>query len=706
MQDNVLQKKVQSILTIKEKKRQSSAAQHFMKGARNFLIQYNSQVENIIDIDGIKKEYENEFKDRVSVTIKRAQQSKKDEQTVKGTVMKVAFFAGAATFAIYAVHRKLSSITNNLKNGLFGDIVRYSDQKLTSFEQVNTWVKNMVRFDFTKIMIKLTDRLVFGAIFPCIRLLVDLIDDMFNGNTYEDQNTFEFILNQLAVTAAQRVAEKSTLFNIIEIFGITIHKAVTHRPDLHKFLKLGKEAVQALKEGGATTEQAYKNQGTYTQRKAGLLFYYDQVVTDDFRNRVQDGEGQQVHLGTDSHAGGLQWNAVQTTVSRWNREAVQKYAGAYADAVRTDVLHNVIDPYAEGFRSGFETMLKERMGHEVDMVGTTWDSLFDNLVYTGPQPLKMLDKAHTMLQTNTPLLAKTSPIYNKLMGQYQWLHSQCQGNKTSFKNWAEIHYFHSVVVAFVFGAVEAEALNNSFYNNYMRNRSADAGKSFLQIRAEGLELGMPKLESSYSRALKSIYGGSYDVGQFVSEMTKNGGIFDKWANGQDIFLPLSEENIYKQFKIGKLLTAVRLFTSDKQSYSQLMSIGSVVSENTNVRVVNVDQTSQQGTSITQRISEAGASGQSVVGRTTIGNIANNQTNVDLCIRIHHSYKRLYNVTKSKRKERETVLNSIKEKMKYFLPIVRKKTYQERVQQRSASSGSYDAWSDTQSWMEEQGLVVD
>jgi hypothetical protein len=32
--------------------------------------------------------------------------------------------------------------------------------------------------------------------------MVDLIDDLFNGNTYEEQNTFEFILNQLAATAA------------------------------------------------------------------------------------------------------------------------------------------------------------------------------------------------------------------------------------------------------------------------------------------------------------------------------------------------------------------------------------------------------------------------------------------------------------------------------------------------------------------------
>jgi hypothetical protein len=29
-----------------------------MKGAQNFLIEYNSQIENIIDIDNIKKEYE------------------------------------------------------------------------------------------------------------------------------------------------------------------------------------------------------------------------------------------------------------------------------------------------------------------------------------------------------------------------------------------------------------------------------------------------------------------------------------------------------------------------------------------------------------------------------------------------------------------------------------------------------------------------
>ncbi len=699
MDDNVLQKKTQSILTIKQKTRHSLAAQHFMKGAQNFLIEYNSQIENIIDIDNIKKEYEDQFKDRVSVTIKRAQEANKHEQTVKGTLTKVALIGGFAMITVYALYRKLSNVVNDLKDGLFGDIVKYADQKMTSFDQVHNWVKGMIRFDFTKVIVKLTDTLVFSVIFPGIRLLVDLIDDLFNGNTYEEQNTFEFILNQLAATAAQRVASKSTLFNILEIFGITINKAVTHKPDLHKFLKLGKEAVQALKEGNIETQEAYKNQGTYEERRAGWFTYETVTVTDDFRNRIKDSRGLNVDTGTDAHKGGMQWNAVQDIFATWNRQAVEKYAGAYADSLRTDILHSSIDPYLPIYRDQANRIYSSMRDWEVDMYDDVDDAMFSDLVYTGWQPYNMLNKAKEILDTQATQYIKTNPLYNKLIEKYNQLNNNLEnaGGCTA-QNWADIHYFHAVVVSFIFGAKEAEALNNSFYNNYHVNRDFD-GKSFLQIRAEGLEIGLPKVESVYSQTLKSIYGGAITVDEFVNEMTKNGGIFDKWGRGEDIFLRLTNEYLYKQFKIGKLLSIVRVFASDRNSYNQLMHISSYVSSNTRVTIMNVNQTQHEGYSI--RDNKWNISNDNV-----IENMVSNQVNADLCIRINQSYKTLYKSTKRKREQRKRILDSIQQKMKYFLPIVRKKTAQERVQQRLDAMDSDDIWSDTQAWMDAEGLVVD
>lgn len=707
MDDNVLQKKTQSILTIKQKTRHSLAAQHFMKGAQNFLIEYNSQIENIIDIDNIKKEYEDQFKDRVSVTIKRAQEANKHEQTVKGTLSKVALIGGFAMITVYALYRKLSNVVNDLKDGLFGDIVKYADQRMTSFDQVHNWVKGMIRFDFTKVIVKLTNMLVFNVIFPGIRLMVDLIDDLFNGNTYEEQNTFEFILNQLAATAAQRVASKSTLFNILEIFGITINKAVTHKPDLHKFLKLGKEAVQALKEGNFETQEAYNDKSTYNERKGGLIGYNDATVTYDFRTSIKDSRGLNVDTGTDAHRGGMQWNAVQDIFSTWNRQAVEKYAGAYADSLRTDILHSSIDPYLPIYRDQANRIYSSMRDWEVDMYGDMDDSLFSDLVYTGTQPEKMLNKAKWILDNEATQYIKTNPLYNKLIEKYNQLFNilDVQNAKgCTAQTWADIHYFHAVVISFIFGAKEAEALNNSFYNNYHVNRNFD-GKSFLEIRAEGLEIGLPKVESVYSQTLKSIYSGATTVDEFVSEMTKNGGIFDKWSRGEDVFLRLTNEYLYKQFKIGKLLSIVRMFVSDRNSYKQLMHISSYVSSNTDVTIMNVNQTQHEGYSITENKQARKRAG---VRRSdnAIESMVNNQVNADLCIRINQSYKTLYKSTKRKREQRKRILDSIQQKMKYFLPIVRKKTSQEIVQERLDAFDSHDAWSDTQAWMDAEGLVVD
>ena len=580
MSDNIIEKQTPAILSTLQKQRYNVASQHFVKGANNFLVDYIDQIENIIDIKGIAETYRKQFDNRVHQFQEKAQQQN-EVQKSGSDILKTIVAISAVTFGTYFIFKsnieKFCDKYNASVSGLSGILNR------TGFNSVNNFLIQQKGINFKYILTKAIYNLVQTSVMPITFLIGMGFDLLLNSEVDcgagEKENLTFFFFDQVALEIVKSSSAGSIFFDVLSTFGYTINERVKIRPDLHKFLKLGPEAVEQLKRGVSIVNESSQDKSQWEEKESRDWYTlwitkskkFELISSNTHHDRwvvIKDGEEYHVEEGQDSDTDEMDWNPLQRKMANLLDEQTDKYAAAYADAVRTDILGKAINPYEARFRSQVNAEMSKMMGWEININWESFDSPLRDLVYKGTEPEELLDAAYKILTQSTSDVAKSNSVYSTLLSKHKGFYDFIKsGKNVNLQQFADIYYFYNVVIVFVEQTKHIENLQQQLWEGTHLDTYGESKKSYFQILAEMSENYLPTA-TLFETITNDMMVGALSYEQYKNRVFGDDGIVKKWSRGEEMFKSFGMYNIQKYFELGKIINYVRHYAANKKAYIQ------------------------------------------------------------------------------------------------------------------------------------------
>lgn len=243
-------KKIKPFLTSKEKRRYSTASEHFMRGASTFMIQYHQEIGKLVDLDSMQagamktyKEILDQYKENLA---KKVEKMKRDvensligflDNVLVGAVVAygfVKYFDIDVKKGFQAIEQFLE-IANTLKHKTEGS--------LESLSEFVTGNKEAFRDKIEESIVDLPLFIVKVATF-----VTDGIDSFLNSSPTGEiyGNVFFEMLKETAVFAFNRALD-SSIGSVLGLFLEKLHSDVIKRPNLVNFLKYGPAAFNQIR---------------------------------------------------------------------------------------------------------------------------------------------------------------------------------------------------------------------------------------------------------------------------------------------------------------------------------------------------------------------------------------------------------------------------------------------------------------------------
>lgn len=239
MNNQTIEQKINPILSIVQKNRHQSAAQHFIRGTAPFMQGYIKQIKQIVHIGNVEKDLQNIIQFQQKKIIDKDQD--KDQKKSKASVLMFSILGGMLLGgALYLTKkfRDLNSQLQNINNG--GEVdkewdayVRGVDPRFEKEQFRNTLV-NAITLPITGILE------IIGGGFDA------LLNGQVETGTGKKENIFILLTRTIAEAQAQRVIDNNLFFDILKLFGISFDKKVKDRPRLDAYLRFGPEAMKAM----------------------------------------------------------------------------------------------------------------------------------------------------------------------------------------------------------------------------------------------------------------------------------------------------------------------------------------------------------------------------------------------------------------------------------------------------------------------------
>ena len=242
MDDHKIEKKVNPILSIVQKKRFQSASQNFIKGASPFMMQYFDSINKIVDIKGLGEK----FGKLIGKQEKQLQQTKEEvqEQKKSNGYLVVLGAAGALMIGGYLFLRsKFNQLENFIKNPLTTQETASLDVVFRKIKQEDpTWSQR-------KFQLNLQNKLT-----PYCLEIVDMIYRGFNLLLNDSainlsgvpENVFAYILRKVTQQQVAQVIENNRFTGIIELFGLQLRRSIDKRPVLKNYIAYGNQVMHRM----------------------------------------------------------------------------------------------------------------------------------------------------------------------------------------------------------------------------------------------------------------------------------------------------------------------------------------------------------------------------------------------------------------------------------------------------------------------------
>lgn len=239
MNNQTIEKKINPILSIVQKNRHQSAAQHFIRGTAPFMQGYIKQIKQIVHIGNVEKDLQNIIQLQQKKLIDKDQD--KDQKKSKGSVLMLSILGGMLLGGALYLTKKFSDLNSqlqNINNG--GEVDREWDVYVRGVDP------SFKKDQFRNILVNAITLPITGM----LEIIGGGFDALLNGQvetgTGKKENIFILLMRTIAEAQAQRVIDNNLFFSILKTFGISFKREVSARPRLDAYLRFGPEAMKAM----------------------------------------------------------------------------------------------------------------------------------------------------------------------------------------------------------------------------------------------------------------------------------------------------------------------------------------------------------------------------------------------------------------------------------------------------------------------------
>lgn len=239
MNNQTIEKKINPILSIVQKNRHQSAAQHFIRGTAPFMQGYIKQIKQIVHIGNVEKDLQNIIQLQQKKLIDKDQD--KDQKKSKGSVLMLSILGGMLLGGALYLTKKFSDLNSqlqNINNG--GEVDREWDVYVRGVDP------SFKKEQFRNILVNAITLPITGM----LEIIGGGFDALLNGQvetgTGKKENIFILLMRTVAEAQAQRVIDNNLFFSILKTFGISFKREVSARPRLDAYLRFGPEAMKAM----------------------------------------------------------------------------------------------------------------------------------------------------------------------------------------------------------------------------------------------------------------------------------------------------------------------------------------------------------------------------------------------------------------------------------------------------------------------------
>lgn len=239
--NNVIEDKVEGILSQKERKRYSQGAQYFMKGMKHFFIQ---EEVNLIK-EARKKAFDNVLIKESRDTLKQANNKEENEDESGKNIRNIltVFLIGGAMVlsSSNTAINELKQVYDDSKS-FFGKFLYILDNK--SYGNIEKFDKIVNEFGVKNFSFEDKIKELFSEIKKPIENLYELfykhIYGFFNEKTYNGENVFEIMINETGRELERRIVNNIIIVNYIR--KIPRRKVA----DMSSYYKFGYEVISEI----------------------------------------------------------------------------------------------------------------------------------------------------------------------------------------------------------------------------------------------------------------------------------------------------------------------------------------------------------------------------------------------------------------------------------------------------------------------------
>lgn len=242
MDDHKIEKKINPILSIVQKKRFQSASQNFIKGASPFMMQYFDSINKIVDIKGLGEK----FGKLIGKQEKQLQQTKEQVQKQKKGNGYLVVLGAAGTLMIGGylfLRSKFNQLENLIRKPLTSQEAASLDVVFRKIKQEDpTWSQR-------KFQLNLQNKLT-----PYCLEIIDMIYRGFNLLLNDSavnlsgipENVFAYILRKVTQQQVAQVIENNKFTGIVEMFGLQLRRSIDKRPILKNYIAYGNQVMHRM----------------------------------------------------------------------------------------------------------------------------------------------------------------------------------------------------------------------------------------------------------------------------------------------------------------------------------------------------------------------------------------------------------------------------------------------------------------------------
>ena len=561
--EDVIKKDVSATLTTAEKPRYSSAAEYFLKGAETFLMNYNLQIQGIVDVEKMKKQHQEVLDEKIKKVQGENEQGQK-VQKKSGGLLKMALFTSSVVIFMMPKWRGI----------IFNYIQSYKESNRNFINLLNSGkniFKNVISILGTfgkRVLVQLGmlfDKLVGQIVFPLFDKVLYLFDVLLNGESFtvsfgHKENIFRYLFQQVVYKIFDILVQNSSFFSILNTFGLSIYKHAKMRPKLMAYLKYGsKELMKALKSQGDNAQGAFEDTHRVTEEKDFFGKYWKEYTVparQKWKSVNEYNEGQSPIEGKSSSKSDMGWGQVSPIIADYLTDVYDVQGAAFVREFEEGKMGSFdINPFSshQPWNKTMDDKWKSIKENKIDYEGDTDETSLENLRYTDLGHLRSILSDIKSSIDELPIEMRHTNLYKQIIYEYEHFHYILGSGAIgmSVNSYGELLFLGLVVEVAYYQWYHSKQRSELWTEindqrkglvDIYRDKAQNYVKSF-QIVTNVQELD--RLMSSTRIDLKS-YGQKLNY------------IFSQWAKGNDMFQKVDKrpEILYKKLNFKRLVDIV------------------------------------------------------------------------------------------------------------------------------------------------------